>query len=406
MGPPGCPREREENGRIQSVDVLRGFALLGILLVNAPVLAGVHGVGDGPQTAGDRIAVWLVTVLAQSKFYLLFSFLFGYSFTQQVRAAEREGAAFTPRYCRRLLGLFLIGVGHAILLYPGDILTTYAVLGLVLPAFRRADARTVLRVAAMLLIWLTLVFLVIGLIMLGAPRDAGFVPAAAAPYTGGPADVVTANLQAALAAAKSSPLYMGHLLAAFLAGVAAGKKEILTRAEAHVGQLRRIAVAGTLVGLPGSLVMALCELGPWEGRFTYLGRAVAILTAPALTAAYAGAVLLFLMTGRRPRLRRALASAGRLALTNYLVQSAILAWVFTGYGLVLYGRVGPAPLALGCLLLFILQVSLSTVVVSSGRRGPAELLLRRIITAGRGRGHRSAAEWSGDVCPGCCPGRR
>jgi uncharacterized protein len=385
FGPPSAspPAGPEENGRIRSLDALRGFALLGVCLVNAPLLAGVRDMGDGSLTVGDRIAVWLVTVFATTKFYLLFSFLFGYGFTRQVRAAERAGTAFTPRYRRRLLGLLLIGAGHMVLLYPGDILTTYAVLGLLLSAFRRVGARTALRVAVMVLVWLTLVFLVIGVIALGAPRHADLVSRSAELYRGGPADVITANLHAAEAAVKSAPLYMGHLFAAFLAGLAAGKNDLLTRLENDVSALRRIVVVGTLIGLPGSLVMALCELGPGSDRFLYLGRAVAIPTAPALTAAYVGAVLLFLGSGRGRRLCRALASAGRLSLTNYLMQSAVLAWVFTGYGLALYGTIGPAPLALGCLLLFTVQLLLSTMIVSSGRKGPAEWLLRRVITAGR-----------------------
>ncbi|MEV8309086.1 hypothetical protein AB0P36_17455 [Streptomyces flavidovirens] len=91
--------------RILEVDALRGFALLGILLVNTLTMAGSYGLlGGRPPATADTVTLWLVDFLAQSKFYLLFSFLFGYSFTLQAASAERAGARFGPRTMRRLLG--------------------------------------------------------------------------------------------------------------------------------------------------------------------------------------------------------------------------------------------------------------------------------------------------------------
>ncbi len=112
-------------------------------------MAGLDGQrGGGPHTSGvDQVAYWLVMMFVQTKFYLLFSFLFGYSFTLQMDAAERDGAAFAPRMLRRLLALFVLGLLHAALLYPGDILATYAVLGLVLFATRSADPGRMWRAA-------------------------------------------------------------------------------------------------------------------------------------------------------------------------------------------------------------------------------------------------------------------
>lgn len=129
-------------------------------------------------------------------------------------------------------------------------------------------------------------------------------------------------------------------------------------------------------------------LRPLDARYYYLGQAVDILTAPALSAAYA-TVLLSLLHGRfGPRIAGALAPAGRMSLSNYLFQSAALAFVFTGYGLARYGTLGPAALACGCVVLWAAQLAVSARWMPHVRYGPVENVLRR-VTGGRRR-HRSA----------------
>ncbi|PZG03101.1 hypothetical protein C1J01_46555 [Nonomuraea aridisoli] len=116
--------------------MVRGFALAGILVANIGFFAdpGHSFVGGLPST-GDPVTT-AITILVLTKFYVIFSFLFGYSFTLQMRSAERAGASVRARTSRRCLGLFLVGVLHGILLWVGDILTLYAVLGLILLGLR------------------------------------------------------------------------------------------------------------------------------------------------------------------------------------------------------------------------------------------------------------------------------
>ncbi|HEX5740501.1 MAG TPA: DUF418 domain-containing protein, partial [Pilimelia sp.] len=132
--------------RIATVDALRGFALAGILIVNITYFASQHrgtGIVDAEFGAPvDRWAYLVVDTLFETKFYLLFSFLFGYSFTLQIGAATRRGAAFVPRFLRRVAGLFVIGAAHAVLLFHGDILMLYAVLALLLLPLRHLRPRT------------------------------------------------------------------------------------------------------------------------------------------------------------------------------------------------------------------------------------------------------------------------
>lgn len=220
--------------RIVEVDALRGFALCGIFLANVLVMSGLDGLSGGggsavPTASGlDQVAHWLVVALVQTKFYLLFSFLFGYSFTLQMDAAERDGAPFAPRMLRRLLGLFVLGALHAVLLYPGDILTTYALLGLILLAARAVDParmwRAALRVYGVVAALYLLLGAAVALVDTGE-GDEGLAASAtelATAYRGGPADAVRANMDAWSDILVGLLMMGGMVVAAFLAGFVAG----------------------------------------------------------------------------------------------------------------------------------------------------------------------------------------
>lgn len=371
--------------RIRDVDALRGFALLGILLVNVEVMAGPYSAGEGPSaSAADQVAAWLVTALVSGKFYLLFSFLFGYSFTLQARAAERDGAGFASRHLRRLLCLFLLGIAHAVVLFPGDILMTYAVLGLVLFAARNAAPRTVVRAAIWLVVALSVLLLGQGLLALAASGPAGVAgpEESVAAYRGDPVSVLHANLRQWRELLGGDLLYAPHLLAAFLVGLAAGRRGVLAESHRYRPQLLRLIGYGLPVGLAGSVFSAMCGKGPLEPRWSDVGMAVEVLTAPALTVAYACGLLLLLSTRHGRGIGNLLAPAGRMALTNYLTQSLVMALVFTGYGLALYGRAGTATVLAGCCVLYAAQLMLSSRLMGRVRYGPVERLLHT-VTRGR-----------------------
>lgn len=379
--------------RIVEVDALRGFALCGIFLANVLVMAGIEGRGgDGPSASGlDQAAHWLVMMLVQTKFYLLFSFLFGYSTTLQMDSAERDGAPFAPRMLRRLLGLFVLGALHAVLLYPGDILTTYAVLGLVLFAARTVDParmwRAALRVYGAVAALHLLLGAAVALVDTGG-GDEGLAASTAeltAAYRGAPADVIRANMDAWTDILAGLLMMGGMVVAAFLAGFVAGRRRLLTGAATpdRVARLRRICGWGLAVGLPGGVLMAAGTVGPLGARWEIPMFIVGMLTAPALGGAYACGLLLWFTTPRGARLAARLAPAGRMALTNYLAQSLVMALVFTGYGAALYGRVGAAAVLGGALLFYGCQLAASARLMERHRLGPVERLLRAVTLWGR-----------------------
>lgn len=379
--------------RIAEVDALRGFALLGILLVNALMMAGPYSLGaadDPGASTFDLTVEGLVQTFVVGKFYLMFSFLFGYSFTLQLTSAERDGASAVPRLLRRSFGLLLLGVLHAVLLYIGDILMTYAVLGLILIAARNCSARTALRAARIVYGCASAVLLLLGLGSLvmsdaeAAELDAEIAAGLAvlvADYRGDAGSVVRANLGQLPDALLAVPLMGGLVLAAFLVGLHCGKLRLLADTGTHAARMRRICLLGVSVGLPGSVFMALAVSGPLGPRWEILGSMVGTVTAPALTAAYVCGMLLLLKTARGARLAAALAPAGRMALTNYLSQSLVMALVFTAYGLALYDRLSPAVVVLGAVVLYVGQLALSGWVMARYRYGPVEWLLRAVTLA-------------------------
>jgi len=123
--------------RIEAVDIVRGFALFGVLLVNMFNFGAYSIVWNDP---GDELAFSVMRLFFETKSWRLFSFLFGFGFALQLIRAREGGSKFAPVYLRRLIILFVIGAGHA-LIYDGDILMLYAELGLLLVLLRTRSFR-------------------------------------------------------------------------------------------------------------------------------------------------------------------------------------------------------------------------------------------------------------------------
>lgn len=380
-------------GRLPDVDALRGFALLGIVAVNATQIAGSWGWTPGVDPAASTLTLvvrYLVTLVFATKFYLLFSFLFGYSFTLQLDSARRAGARFEARYLRRLGALLVLGVAHAVLLYVGDILTTYAVLGLVLLALHQLRPDQAVRAAGGIIGVLGVLYLLVGVLVLVASVAGAGGPAPqqlpvedlAASYRGAPSAVIGANLELLPTALTSIVLFQApSALAMFLLGLAAGRRDALGSSQPDSRVLRRVVVLGLSAGIPGAALFAASTLGLLGTAWAVVALGVDILTAPALSGAYAAALLLALRSGWGGRVRAALAPAGRLALTNYLSQSLLLALVFTGYGLALYDRLGALPVFGVAVAVFAAQLAASAGWVRYLRYGPAEWVLRAVTYA-------------------------
>lgn len=401
--PRAGPVARSE--RIEVIDILRGFALLGILLVNMeffshPAQQVLFGLKEWTSVA-DRLAEWGIRFLAEGKFYSLFSFLFGLGFALQIQRAEARGTRFVPFYLRRLFILLLIGFAHAIFLWTGDILVLYAVMGAVLLLlFRRRAPRT-------LLIWcgvMLTVTILISTALTGLVALAQLSPETAAEvsreFAESEANMRTAAEEAGRVFATGSfaevtrqrlsdlgflytyVVFLAfNVLAMFLLGLYAGRREIFRDISAHLPLFRTILWWGLPIGIIGNLVYVVAMEGAnrsepsWQSLIAIVGQT---LGAPALAMSYVAAITLLVQhEAWRARLGP-LAAVGRMALTNYLLQSLVATTIFYGYGFGLFGQFGPGAGILFTLAIFTAQIPLSVWWMGRFQFGPVEWLWRTL----------------------------
>jgi uncharacterized protein len=366
-------------------DELRGFALLGIVTVNAPFIAiSAGGFTDASMaSAFDRAAAFAVVAFAQAKFYLLFSFLFGYSLSYLIKDNSFEQRR---AFRRRLFGLGLLGVVHGALFFAGDILLLYAVMGCVLLALVSRSDRVVLWAAAASgLLW------ALGLFVLGtsggdsaqAQREfqAYFDTADAVLATGTFWQAAQARIEFWPVAQMVILLLNGFaVLGLFCVGLIAGRARVLSRPERYSRHWCRGLWVGLAVGVPGALLSAAGMTGPGSsfdapGTLETAALALGFATAPALSLAYVSAMALLHI--RWPDLLRIFRPAGRMSLTGYVGESVLLALIFCGFGLGLMGQLGAGAVTAIALGVWLLLDVLAHQWQRRFAHGPLESLLRR-----------------------------
>ena len=383
-------RPASPGDRILVVDVLRGVAVFGILLVNMLSFSGLSHTTTRDMGTADRLVTLMIRFLAQAKFYTLFSFLFGWGMAIQMKRAERRGGDFRSFYFRRLTILLAIGLVHAIVVWEGDILVFYALLGYLLSMFRRRSDRFLLTVALVLI--LIPVFL-------SAPgpgaaiRDwqAGLVAPIRAEVirgyernvyvVGSYRDVVVQRAKATALGYANVLNWAPHILGMFLLGLYAGRRGVFGDVGAHLPLYRRVLWAGLIVGLVANLVFVMASDSPTLFPSAYrelASRGARAIAGSALCLFYVAGIVLLTRRGGWMRRLLPLAAVGRTALSNYLLQSVVCTWLFYGYGLGLYGQLGPATTLLITLFLFRVQIALSGWWTERYRFGPAEWVWRSL----------------------------
>ena len=385
--------------RIPALDVLRGVAVAGILFANVLVFFGLVFLSPErtaalPTASTDRVVRFLERVLVEGKFYSIFSLLFGIGFGLQL---ARGGEEALPRFRRRLRILLAIGAVHAFLIWSGDILMLYALLGFTMPWFARKSDRELLRwVVILLAIPAALYAVGLGVWMLAGPAGAPASAPAAMPGgllamfeavgTGGVKDAFLGNLimvagrWADLIATVRFPKVLGM----FVLGLWTVRAGLAVSPSSHRPLLVRWSLLGLGVGLPANLIAAWAAqhwpyLPPSGGAL--LGVAMQAVGFPLLALGYAATVGLRVVDGHR--LIRSLATPlGRMALTNYLMHSVICVVLSYGFGFGLWWRTG-ASTAVGIAAAIVaVQIPLSAWWLSRYRFGPVEWLWRR-LTYGR-----------------------
>jgi len=387
--------------RIATLDILRGFALLGILIMNMPGFGNSFFVeADGSHLWPGRIDQFAENVrdlLFSGKFNSMFSLLFGIGFTiQYARMEQRDPARATSLYLRRLAVLAALGVIHATIFWTGDVLHIYALLGLLLVfPLRRASARTIVVLIVLCLLYpvvsgtLRLMVTTPEITAMLVSKAQAFEASNNAAYGHGTFMQVAAEHMREFAYFYGSPWSLWGTLGfwvqmslTMLIGLLAGRQRWVQRIPELMPQVRRlmwVALAvGLLCGTAFTLVFHFNRVpGPSPiklfGGLCYWTSRLAMMIFYVLTIVRLAQIPVW------QRRLAPLAAAGRMPLTNYLMQTALCTTLFYGWGFGLWGKVGPAAeLALAVTIFFAIQVPWSLWWLKRHERGPLEALWARL----------------------------
>ena len=397
---PVLPQERAE-----VLDVLRGIAVLGIFVSNAIAFSRVaflpfDVLEQFPTAPLDIPLMFLDLVFIDGKFYTLFSLLFGIGFSIILTRNEQRGLNPIPIFYRRLFVLMLFGLAHLFLLWEGDILLLYGLVGLLLPLFRRVPDQALLR-WSIVLIALPVLIDVLRLLFHWSPGDwlmeiamaldkKNGIPSEGAVYAfylskeGAGYQEVLKWCQGAFFWRYEYILDSNRIpkvLGIFLIGLYVGRKRLFLEVAEAVPLLKRIRFWGFWVGLPTNFLMAFFYIDEyhvpesWMGLLDTLTYAVGVVP---LSLAYTASLTLMWHKSPPNGFLKRFGSVGRMALTNYLSQSIIAAFIFWGIGLGLGGHIGYSVVLLFVVGVYALQVIWSRLWLKYFEFGPVEWVWRQL----------------------------
>lgn len=331
------------SGRIDTLDAIRGIAILGILLANITAFAGPEfgeRLSGGYGAAHDPLRA-LTLVFVNGKFRSMLAILFGAGVALQFAKRKEAGASWPGSYLRRTLLLALIGLFHAVVVWYGDILLPYAliagivsIIALLPETLRRVLTILAVGLSGMLALGLVLASATFG----GLIKESEMMAADAIArevrvfQSGTYADQLAYRLEMLPLISMSFILVVVMVTPLFLVGFELGRSGVLADPERGRKLFRVLAVVGLGVGLP----LNACLAHPfWASHTAALGIAVEFVAGPTLSIGYLSLIVLWVWSGRAEAFRLRLQDIGRMALSNYLLQSVIGTTLFYSWG---FGR--------------------------------------------------------------------
>jgi uncharacterized protein len=375
--------------RIAVVDVLRAFALFGIVVTHS---AGGFLAGRPPapdfMTFGrlDELFSQLNSLFVFGKFYTIFSFLFGLSFAIQIRSAEAKGESFAGRFAWRLCVLALIALAHG-LFFTGDILIIYVALGFLLIPFRNLGTKSLLVIA------LLLIFNVPGLLLSLVPTAVPSAEAQAlamqsvrqqfeAKQLGGFSELFATTYGAGFRSKLMFQLNTGRLwvtFGLFLLGLAAGRARIFVETTESRTLFAKLLIGAGVVALVTTMLTLLNSAAFAPAILPRaLGSFVLSAQQATLSAFYVAAMTLIYWRDPIHGLLAKLAPVGRMGLTVYLTQTVFGIGIFYGVGLGMLGKMGIAAAIGWGVAFFVVQIILARAWMRRFTMGPVEWLWRSL----------------------------
>ncbi|RTE85803.1 MULTISPECIES: DUF418 domain-containing protein [Gammaproteobacteria] len=404
----GQPVPTSAQERIQLLDVIRGFALFGILMMNIeffqrPPVSMPLGFDMSQVGADFEVARWVYGFI-QGKFYTMFSLLFGIGFVIFLDRAAAKTEHPKRLFFRRIFFLGIFGAIHAFLIWSGDILLIYAFVGLFLLLFTKKEPEQLRSWAIGLLSFAPALMLAFGAIaslamatsdgakmMEGNAEFLAHITAIAAQgsevYSSGRwVEAVQYRM------VEMSTLYLGAglifmvppILGMFLLGSYLFKSGLFTGApEKSFRSFKKMMIRGYVIGIPLATFLAIGGLEMDLVMPNFKSSLIFFVQAGsniALCLAYVGTLGWLWHSGKK--WVGLFAPAGRMALSNYLAQSVIFTFLFYGYGFGLYGQLGRAEATLIAIAVYILQLFVSRWWMSTHQYGPMEWIWRTLTYGG------------------------
>ncbi|MFK2825837.1 DUF418 domain-containing protein [Bacillus sp. B190/17] len=375
----------KEEQRITALDSLRGLALLGIFIVNMISFHSPYLYYDPYEWWKGAEDAWhyrWIDLFIQGSFYPLFAMMFGFGAAMQREHAIESGRSYTAAGIRRFAFLLLIGVIHAFFIWPGDILINYAVFGCLLLLFLRLSGK-ILIIIGSLLLFLPNVFLSILLVLMAAVdptsalhwTDIGGIESSIAAYSSGTFTEITKQRAADWLLTNGPAAFWMQLIAIFphfLIGAGAQKLQVFKR-----GQERPAVAFGVFISffVTGIILKAMPHVLEPNLAYVYIQDSVG---GPLLAVSYAALVIWTSSLRGAGKFLKPFAAAGRMSLTNYLLQSIIGTLLFYHYGFDLYGQIKLSTGVWIAVAIFAGQVIFSELWLSKCKRGPVEALWRKV----------------------------
>ncbi|MBS4172014.1 DUF418 domain-containing protein [Bacillus sp. FJAT-49736] len=375
----------QKNERIFTLDVLRGFSLLGILIINmisfnAPVL--YYNPYEWWQNGDATLYKW-IEILIESSFYPIFAMMFGYGSVILRNRIKQKGLAFSNVYLRRLLFLLVIGLLHAFFIWSGDILVNYAIYGMILMVLLELSGEVLIISGVMLFLVPNLLFILY--IMVNALFDPNTtlmyaditnVNKSVNAYSTGSYWEITQQRFADWSAVNGSAnLFFSvfSILPLMLIGAGASKLKWLQRAKEQKKKWMVIFIVSLVIGI---LLKSLPALVDSNLAFKLIQQS---LGGTIFSFAIVALIVLLMINKVSEKLFRPIATAGRMSLTIYLIQSIVGTLIFYHYGMDFYGKLTLSSCILMALLIYFIQVILAEIWFMKFQNGPLEKIWR-IVT--------------------------
>ncbi|MCD4714240.1 MAG: DUF418 domain-containing protein [Clostridiales bacterium] len=363
--------------RVDEIDIIRGFALFGVLLVNLTMIdATLYTMENIPfsnLSGMEYISAWAIRLLAQGKFYTIFSFLFGLGFYYFLRKESSD--VVLNRFEKRLYALLGLGIIHTIFIWHGDILHVYALAGFFLIKNKNKSDSELIRNMIVLFVFSTTI-MVIGSQTGGSEMTVVASDALTAYQQNSYLELLKYRIQNEVPVGLFNLIVViPKVLVLFYAGYYVGRKGWFDQLDA---QRKRIidycVISGSLFGFSLVMMLFLSHLDnsiAFKGLIIFeelstLGGSVFFMTA----------ILLMAQKNKLRKMLMPLRNLGKMALTNYLMQTIFWTSVVNGYGLGYFGKIpyyAYFPLAFGFIMI---QILLSSLWLTKFNQGPAEKLWR------------------------------